>query len=96
MKTYLTQNEIELIEKAATNERDRLLIRTLSRLGCRVTELIGIKVQNIDFENKTITIKHLKTRTKLHCPECNSRLGKAHAFCPGCGCKVTIEAPLKK
>ncbi|MDO8636962.1 MAG: hypothetical protein Q7R34_12170 [Dehalococcoidia bacterium] len=37
MKAYLEQHEVELLEKAASNFRDRLLIRLLARLGCRVS-----------------------------------------------------------
>jgi hypothetical protein len=33
MKTYLEREELELLEQAATNLRDRLLIRLLSHLG---------------------------------------------------------------
>ncbi len=36
----------------------------------------------------TITILHLKARTRLFCPTCEARLGRAHAFCPRCGAKV--------
>jgi integrase len=38
MKTYLDYQDIELIELAADNARDKLLIRLLSRLGCRISE----------------------------------------------------------
>ena len=33
MKTYLETEEVELLEKAATNLRDRLLVKLLFRLG---------------------------------------------------------------
>jgi integrase/recombinase XerD len=35
-----------------------------------------------------VTIEHLKARIKLSCPDCGTRLGKAHKFCPVCGIKV--------
>ena len=85
---YLEPGEVERLEKAATNFRDRLLIRLLSRLGCRISEVLAITVEDIDFHTGTVTIQHLKTRLKLACPRCNSRLGASHAFCPGCGEKV--------
>ena len=88
MKTYLEMKEIDLLEKAATNLRDRLLVRLLARLGCRVSEAIALTVQDIDFEKDTVTIQHLKTRLNLACPRCNIRLGKSHIFCPRCGSKV--------
>jgi integrase/recombinase XerD len=40
MKTYLAPAEIALLEKSADNLRDRLLIRMLFHVGCRVNEAI--------------------------------------------------------
>ena len=88
MKAYLEPEEVELLEKAATCVRDRLLIRILFRLGCRVSEALALTVNNIDLTGGTVTIQHLKARLRLACPQCGTRLGKAHAFCPGCGAKV--------
>ena len=88
MKTYLETEEVELLEKAATNLRDRLLVRLLSRLGCRVSEAVALTSQDIDLQRGTVTIQHLKARLNLACSSCNTRLGKSHIFCPGCGAKV--------
>ena len=88
MKTYLEPEEVIMLENETTNLRDRLLIHTLFRLGCRVSEALALKVEDIDFTQGTITIKHLKARLKLSCTECGQRLGKSHTFCPGCGSKV--------
>lgn len=87
-KAYLEANEVDRLQKAATNFRDRLLIRLLSHLGCRISEALGIKIEDIDLVNYTITIQHLKTRMKLSCPKCSARLGKGHTYCPKCGAKV--------
>jgi len=88
MKTYLELEELELLELSATNPRDRLLIRLLFRLGCRVSEALALKVSDIDFEQGTVTILHLKTRIRLSCPKCKARLGRRHQFCPECGEEV--------
>ena len=88
MKTYLEPAEIELMELATICLRDRLLIRLLFRLGCRVSEALSIKLNNIDFEQATVTILHLKTRIRLLCPKCKARLAKRHQFCPECGEEV--------
>jgi integrase/recombinase XerD len=88
MKAYLEPQEIILMEKAASNLRDRLLIQTLFRLGCRITEALSIKVDDIDFTQNTVTIVHLKSRVQLSCSNCGSSLGLAHAFCSKCGNKV--------
>ena len=89
MKAYLELPEIELMEQAASCQRDRLLIRLLSRLGCRISEALALKVEGIDFERGTVTILHLKRSMKLSCPQCGDRLGNRHQFCPGCGGKVS-------
>jgi len=88
MKTYLEINEIEQLEKAASNLRDKLLIRTLFHLGCRISEALTLKVEDIDFTQSTVAIIHLKAHLKLTCSECGQRLGRSHAFCPKCGGKI--------
>lgn len=88
-KVYLELNEVEKLEQAAANPRDRLLVRILSRSGCRITEALGLTTEDVSFEQGTITILHLKTRLKLACPQCNTRLGRGHVFCPKCG--ITVE-----
>jgi integrase/recombinase XerD len=88
MKAYLEPEEVAQLEKAAGNLRDKLLIRLLFHLGCRVSEVLGLATDDIDFTRATVTIKHLKARLKLSCTECGQRLGRSHAFCPRCGGKV--------
>ena len=88
LSTYLDPGEITLMEQAATCLRDRLLIRLLFHTGCRISEALALKVEDINFEQGAITILHLKTRTNLSCPHCGARLGRGHRFCPVCGVKV--------
>ena len=88
MKAYLEAKDIKLIEQAAGCLRDRLLIRLLFHLGCRVSEVLAIKVSDVDFERATVTILHLKKRLRLSCPKCRARLGNGHRFCPSCGEEV--------
>ena len=94
MKAYPEREDIDLMEQAATNWRDRLLVRLLFRLGCRISELLAVEVRGIDFTAGTITIKHLKVRLKISCPQCGTRLGRQHTYCPGCGIAIkdTITA----
>jgi len=87
-KTYLEVEEVRKLERGAGNLRDRLLIRLLFHLGCRVSEALALGVEDIDFNKGTVTIQHLKARIQLSCPQCNARLGKSHSFCPKCGAKV--------
>jgi len=88
MKAYLELDEIKLLETATTNLRDKLLVRLLFHLGCRVSEALALTVEDIDFDNATICILHLKVRLKLSCTECGQGLGRSHTFCPKCGSKV--------
>jgi len=88
MKSYLTPEEIVTLEDVATNLRDRLLIHTLFHLGCRISEILAIVVEDIDLIKGTVAIQHLKTRIKLSCPDCGWSLGRSHYFCPKCRIKV--------
>jgi len=87
-KAYLEPPEIEKLEQAADCFRDRLLVRLLFRLGCSISEALGISVSDIDYNQGTVTIEHLKTRLKLSCPQCGTKLSRTSKFCPGCGSKV--------
>ena len=88
MKAYLEVEETARLENATNCLRDRLLIRVLARLGCRISEALALTVQDIDVQQGTVTIQHLKSRINVSCPKCSARLGKSHTYCPGCGAKV--------
>jgi len=87
-KAYLEVDDVKQLERAATCLRDRLLVRILFRLGCRISEALHLEVKDINFAEGTLTIEHLKARVKLSCMQCRARLGKGHTFCPKCGVKV--------
>jgi integrase/recombinase XerD len=87
-KVYLEPEEITLVEEAASNLRDRLLIHLLFHLGCRVSEALALTVNDIDFDNATVCILHLKTHLRLTCSNCGAGLGRSHNFCPNCGIKI--------
>ena len=89
MKAYLEPEEIDRLEESATNLRDKLLIRSLFRLAGRISAIIAITTNDIDFKQETITIKLLKKRNKLSCPHCKSGLSKSHKYCPGCSRKIS-------
>jgi integrase/recombinase XerD len=94
MKAYLEPAEIQKLKEAAKYLRDKLLIRLLFCLGCRISEALALTVADIDFTHRGVTIQHLKTRLKLSCPNCGARLSKSHKFCPGCS--QSIEKAIAK
>jgi len=64
MKVYLVPDEIEQLENVAMNLRDKLLVRLLFHLGCRVSEVLGLEVKDVDFKQSIVTILHLRGRKK--------------------------------
>ena len=94
MKAYLTPEEVERMAHSATCVRDELLIRVLFWGSCRISEALGIEVDDVNAAEGTVTIKHLKIRTRLLCPHCDTRLSRMARFCPGCG--VEVPEPLRK
>jgi integrase/recombinase XerD len=88
VKAYLEIEETKKLESAAMYLRDKLLIRLLFHLGCRISEALSLEVKDIDFTQGMVTIEHLKSRIKLACPKCSAHLGKSHTYCPKCGVKV--------
>jgi integrase/recombinase XerD len=87
-KAYLEVDEVISLEESATNIRDRLLVRVLFHLGCRISEALAITVEDIDFERGTVTIIHLKRRVRISCIKCGARLSMNHNFCPKCGVRI--------
>ena len=55
MKVYLESEEVAKIEKAAFNLRDKVLVRMLFHLGCRVSEALSLTDENVDFGHSTVT-----------------------------------------
>jgi len=64
LRAYLEAPEVERLIAAATKLRDKLLVRIPWRTGIRVSELIGIKIPDIDFESRAILIKIQKQRKR--------------------------------
>lgn len=64
LKGYLEPEQVERLIAAATNPRDVLLVRIPWHTGIRVTELINIRIPDIDFDNRAILIKVQKMRKK--------------------------------
>jgi integrase len=54
MKTYLEPNEVDRIEQAAECLRDKLLVRLLAHLGCRVSEALVRKIASAGYPVRAI------------------------------------------
>ena len=76
-KDYLTPEEVIRLEQQAIYLRDKVLIRLLFHLGCRISEALALEVKDIDFKASTVSIHHLKSRVKLSCPTCGAGLANA-------------------
>lgn len=69
----------KLQDASKLNNRDRAIMETLYATGVRVSELINIAIENIDFENLEIFIRNGKggaSRYVLFSYECGVRLEK--------------------
>lgn len=64
LNAYLPLKQVGHLIDVTTNPRDVLLIRIPWRTGIRVTELINLKIQDVDFHNRTLVIKIQKMRKK--------------------------------
>lgn len=62
---YLESEQTRQLEEATTCVRDQLLVRIPRVLGCRISEALGIAVEDIDFKKRRISILHLKMNLKL-------------------------------
>ncbi len=87
-KAYLEPDEVDELERRATCLRDQLLIRMLFHLACRISEVLAVGVDDVDFDQGTVRILHLKSRVRLSCPSCGARLSRSSIFCSQCGSRV--------
>jgi site-specific recombinase XerD len=56
LPNVMTVNETSRILDSIDNEQDRAIMETLYGVGCRVGELVIIKVDDIDLENRTVKL----------------------------------------
>lgn len=78
VKKSFSPVEMQKIREACKTDRDLALIDFLYYSGCRVSEVVGIDVSDIDFENKSVTIlgKGNKERTVYLADICMMHLAK--------------------
>ena len=63
LQGYFKDGERKLIYNGAESLRDKVLIRLLWITGRRINEILNIKINEIDFELKALTI-HVEKKTK--------------------------------
>jgi site-specific recombinase XerD len=60
---YFHKNEIDaILETVRNNDKYSLLINLLWQTGARISEILALKVKDIDFHNKTIRMNTLKRK----------------------------------
>jgi len=61
----VTQVELELLRRSCRDERELALLETMYSTGCRVSELIGIKIGDVNWETRAVLLfgKGKKYRT---------------------------------
>src|SRR3990167_100057 len=59
---YLTPDEVHKVLSCISNKTHFLLADFLWKTGCRITEAISIRKRDIDFYNRTVSIRWLKGR----------------------------------
>src|SRR5206468_2321620 len=52
----MTVNETANIIDSADSTQDRAILETIYGLGCRVSELVNIKISDINFEDRTVRL----------------------------------------
>lgn len=56
IKRPFTKVDLELIRSACTRTRDRAIVETLLSTGCRISELVGIDLNDVDFQTREIKV----------------------------------------
>lgn len=66
-KKSLEQIELEYLRKSCKTEKEKAIVEFLYITGCRVSELCGVKLTDINFDKKTVIVlgKGIKYRTVM-------------------------------
>jgi len=62
LPAVLTKDEVKAIINSASNKKSRLMISLMYAAGLRVSELVNLKLENLNFEEKIGHIKQAKGR----------------------------------
>lgn len=92
MKTYLEPDEVDDICYAPDSARDKAMLLLLRDTGIRVSELVSVQTQGVDFDNKQMFIRKSKVK-KLRLCSCGHKSGQKASFCPQCGADISGISP---
>jgi len=53
----LSKQNVRRLLRAAVNSRDRALLEVFYSTGCRISEVIGVRLEHVDFRKRTIFVK---------------------------------------
>lgn len=90
-KTSLTPEDIQKMIDSVDFPRDKVILTFLSDVGCRVSELLALTVEDVDLNKNEALIPHLKRggRGKKKCPECGQLSGRKKLFCSQCSTDIS-------
>lgn len=57
---YITEEQLELLVNKLKSSKDKLLARLLFYTGARISELLSLKSEDIDLDNRTVKLPALK------------------------------------
>lgn len=80
--SYLTPDQVDRLEAACSSPQEKLLVRLLFQTGGRISELLSLRPQDIEYEHQRLRLPALKrkdTETKLVILDQES-LGRLRAF----------------
>ena len=92
MKTYLEPDEVDDICYAPNSARDKAILLLLRDTGIRVSELVSVKTEGVDIENRQMFIRKSKIK-KLRLCSCGHKSGQKAIFCPQCGADISRITP---
>ena len=94
IKTHFEASEIRAMVDNAPYLRDKVLLSFYGDTGARLSELLRVKVEHIDFERGIVLIPHLKHGSKKRkCPNCDRSSGYKRPFCANCGSTLPAMPP---
>jgi len=59
---YITEDQMEKVAEKAQRKEDRILIKLLFYTGARISEVLNLRTEDVDFERATIKLPALKRK----------------------------------